>query len=71
MVVNGELHYGWVRVGSPIGLNGGWVYDSVFNSTPGESLFAGAGMVPEPSTWSFLTVGGLILFVARKRREKQ
>jgi hypothetical protein len=67
MELNGEIHYGWVRVGSPIGLNGGWVYDSVYNSNPGESLLAGAGMVPEPSTMALIILGGGVLWLKRKR----
>jgi hypothetical protein len=68
MEVNGETHYGWVRVGSPIGLNGGWVYDSVFNNNPGESLLAGAGMVPEPSTVTLILLGGGVILLRGKRK---
>jgi hypothetical protein len=67
MQVGGQTHYGWVRVGSPIGLNGGWVYDSVFNSTPGASLLAGDGRVPEPSPLALSTMAGIALLVFRRR----
>lgn len=68
MQVNGQTHYGWVRVGSPIGLNGGWVYDSVFNTTPGQSLFAGQGAVPEPSISVLLAIGILTLTIQHRRK---
>lgn len=69
MEVDGQIHYGWVRVGNPIGgINGGWVYDSVYNSTPGESLFAGAGAVPEPSTFALCGVGITMLLLWQRRK---
>jgi hypothetical protein len=75
MQVGGQTHYGWVRVGAPLGgINGGWVYDSVFNSTPGASLLAGDGRVPEPSPTSLLCLTALLmLFSGRssKRRVAQ
>jgi hypothetical protein len=68
MQVDGQIHYGWVRVGNPIaGINGGWVYDSVFNNTPGQSLLAGSG-VPEPTTVSLAILAGLILCAKRRHR---
>ena len=62
----GQTYYGWARAGAPvIGINGGWVYDYAYETTPNTPIFAGQGAVPEPSTWPLLVLGAT-MFVARR-----
>lgn len=47
--IDGQTHYGWVRVGAPgIGLNGGWLYDYAYETRPNTPIRAGAKPVPVP-----------------------
>jgi hypothetical protein len=40
--IDGQVHYGWVRVGAPIvGFNGGWIYDFAYETTPNTPILAG------------------------------
>ena len=62
----GQTYYGWARAGAPVvGINGGWVYDYAYETTPNTPIFAGQGAVPEPSTWPLLLLGAAI-FAARR-----
>jgi hypothetical protein len=60
-----DLHYGYLDVmmsaDAPGGLLLGWAYDS----RPGVPIFAGA--VPEPSTWTLLGLG--IVMLAWRKKE--
>lgn len=62
--LNGETHYGWVRVGSPLGGNFGWIYDYAYDTRPGAAILTGA--IPEPSTLALVTVGVAALFARRR-----
>jgi hypothetical protein len=47
--LNGETHYGWVRVGAPLAFfNGGWLYDYAYETRPDTPIVAGAKPVPVP-----------------------
>jgi hypothetical protein len=62
---NGQTYYGWARAGAPVvGINGGWVYDYAYETSPNTPILA--GQVPEPSTVSLGVLGALVLFF-RKR----
>lgn len=67
--INGNTHYGWIRLGAPLPfLNGGWIYDYAYEARPGVPILAGA--IPEPSTWALL-VGGGVLMVSFKRNRNE
>ena len=64
---NQQLYYGWIRVGAPLaGINGGWIYDYAYETSPNTPISAGA--VPEPSTCAVLVTCAAILFFYRKNR---
>lgn len=69
--INGNTHYGWIRLGAPLPfLNGGWIYDFAYETRPGVPILAGA--VPEPSTWALLIGGGVVIvWFKRKRNERR
>jgi hypothetical protein len=65
--LNGETHYGWLRVGAPIpDLNGGWIYDYAYDTRPDAAIFAGA--VPEPSSFALLGLGGIALWLFKRKK---
>lgn len=67
--IDGQPHYGWVRVDvSQVGFNGGWITEYAYDTRPGMPILAGA--VPEPSTWTLL-IGGGVLMVWRRRKSKE
>jgi hypothetical protein len=64
---NQQLYYGWIRAGAPlVGINGGWIYDYAYETSPNTPIEAGA--VPEPSIWALLAAGAATLFFHRKNR---
>jgi len=66
--IDGQTHYGWVRVGVPVvGFNGGWIYDYAYESAPNTPILAG---VPEPSTWILLWGGVVLLWHHRRAIRK-
>ena len=69
--INGNTHYGWIRLGAPLPfLNGGWIYDYAYETRPGVPILAGA--IPEPSTWALLIGGGvLMVWFRRKSNERR
>ncbi len=69
--INGNTHYGWIRLGAPLPfLNGGWIYDYAYETRPDTPILAGA--IPEPSTWALLVGGGvLMVWFSRKRNERR
>jgi hypothetical protein len=71
LLINGNTHYGWIRLGAPLPfLNGGWIYDFAYETRPDTPILAGA--VPEPSTWALLVGGGvLMVWFTRKRNERR
>ncbi len=65
--LNGQTHYGWLRVGAPIPeLNGGWIYEYAYDTRPGAAILAGA--VPEPSAAALLGLAGVALWLFRRRK---
>ena len=63
-----ELHYGWIRVRTFS--VGGTIYDWAYNTTPDQSILAGA--VPEPSAWALLVLGlGSLFFCSRRNRRRR
>ncbi|HAV61045.1 MAG TPA: hypothetical protein DCY13_01610 [Verrucomicrobiales bacterium] len=65
--IDGNDHYGWVRVATPGGIrNGGTILDWAYNSVPGQPILA--GQVPEPAIWALLLGGGAMLHLYRRRR---
>ncbi len=63
-----NTHYGWIQVDcETFSNNGGYVFDYAYELRPNTPILAGE--VPEPSTWTFLTVGG-ILFCLLGRRNR-
>ncbi len=69
--INGNTHYGWIRVGAPVPiLNGGWIYDYAYETRPDTAILAGA--IPEPSTVALIIGGGvLMVWFRRKRNERR
>lgn len=66
----GQLYYGWIRAGAPYaGINGGWIYDYAYETTPNTPIFAGE--VPEPSTWALLSFGSLAACILRRKIRAQ
>lgn len=67
--IEGSMHYGWIDLmvasDGPYAEIYGWGYET----DPGVSILAGAGVVPEPST-SMLLIGGLITIGCTIRRAK-
>ena len=39
--VDGQTYYGWVRVGAPVSINGGWIYDYAYETSPDTPINAG------------------------------
>jgi len=60
--INGNTHYGWIRLGAPVPIfNGGWIYDFAYETLPDTPILAGA--VPEPSSCGLCAIGiGALLF---------
>lgn len=56
---DGTTYYGWARIGSPYGYNGGWLYDYAYETSPDTPILTGA--VPEPSTFALFGVGCAML----------
>jgi len=47
--IGAELHYAWIRVGSPLtGTHGGYIYDYAYETRPNTPIMAGAKPVPVP-----------------------
>jgi hypothetical protein len=65
--VDDEAYYGWVRVGAPATINGGWIYDYAYETAPNTSIFAGE--VPEPSIVALLLGGGISFAFFRRGRK--
>jgi len=38
---DGQPYYGWVRVGAPVSINGGWIYDYAYETSPDTPIKAG------------------------------
>jgi len=67
--IDGQPHYGWVRVDvSQPGINGGWITEYAYDTRPGMPILAGA--VPEPSTWTLLVGGGVLIVWSRRKRDE-
>jgi len=65
--LNGQTHYGWLRVGAPMPeFNGGWIYEYAYDTRPGAAIFAGA--VPEPSTFALLGLGGVAVWLFKRKK---
>ncbi|HPY31818.1 MAG TPA: PEP-CTERM sorting domain-containing protein [Verrucomicrobiota bacterium] len=65
--LNGQTHYGWLRVGAPMPeFNGGWIYEYAYDTRPGAAILAGA--VPEPSAATLLGLAGVALWLFRRRK---
>ena len=65
--LNGQTHYGWLRVGAPMPeFNGGWIYEYAYDTRPGAAILAGA--VPEPSTLALLSLSGVALCLFKYRK---
>jgi hypothetical protein len=57
-------HYGWIHIEEFAGV-GGWFYDYAYDDSAGVGLVA--GVIPEPSTFLLLVLGGTALLALRKR----
>lgn len=65
--LDGQTHYGWLRLGAPIPeLNGGWLYEYAYDTRPGATIVAGA--VPEPSAAALLALASAALWFFRRRK---
>jgi hypothetical protein len=65
--LNGQTHYGWLRVGAPMPeFNGGWIYEYAYDTRPGAAILAGA--VPEPSAAALLALASAALWFFRCRK---
>jgi len=66
--IDGELHYGWLRIEIPDPLrgNGGIIHDLAYNTVSGQPILA--GQVPEPSTWALILSGGVFLWWRCRRK---
>jgi hypothetical protein len=65
---DGQAYYGWVEVGAPASINGGWIYNYAYETVPNTPIFAGE--VPEPATWGLVVLGAIVLLGSRKRLHK-
>jgi hypothetical protein len=54
--VNGQTYYGWVRVGAPVSINGGWIYDYAYETSPDTPI--NAGQTNEPIYFEATFNGG-------------
>lgn len=69
--IDGSTHYGWVYLDNNwAGLGGGDIIEWAYESTADMPILAGAGIVPEPSTFLMLTLGGLGLFLHGRKRNQ-
>lgn len=67
--IDGQTHYGWVRVGAPLaGLNGGWIYEYAYETRPNTPILAAA--VPEPSAWALLGAGIGLWFIGQRKAQR-
>jgi len=65
--LDGQTHYGWLRLGAPIPeLNGGWIYEYAYDTRPGATILAGT--VPEPSAAALLALASAALCFFRRRK---
>jgi hypothetical protein len=65
---NGQTYYGWTRAGAPVvEINGGWIYDYAYETTPNTPIFTGE--VPEPGAW-LLFILGFGVFAFRRTVER-
>lgn len=63
----GQLHYGYLHLDvSFVGANAGNLLDLAWDTRPGAGIIA--GVVPEPSTWALLLLGGSALVWLRNRK---
>jgi hypothetical protein len=37
----GQAYYGWVRIGAPVTINGGWIYNYAYQTIPNTPIVAG------------------------------
>jgi hypothetical protein len=54
--VNGQTYYGWIRVGAPVSINGGWIYDYAYETSPNTPI--NAGQTSEPVYFEATFNGG-------------
>ncbi len=48
--VSNQVYYGWVRVGAPVSINGGWIYDFAYETSADTPIQA--GQVSEPISFT-------------------
>ena len=65
---DGQAYYGWVEVGAPASINGGWIYNYAYETVPNTPIFAGE--VPEPATSGLTVLGAVVLLGSWKRLHK-
>jgi len=58
---DGQAYYGWVDAGAPASINGGWVYNYAYETTPNIPILAGE--TPEPTFLGMLALGALLLML--------
>jgi len=67
--IEGSIHYGWIDLVVASDVPYAEIYGWGYETDPGVSILAGAGVVPEPST-SMLLIGGLLTIGCTLRRAK-
>jgi hypothetical protein len=56
-----QVYYGWVRVGAPATINGGWIYDYAYQTQPNTPILAGAVPLAPLATPQIVRPGNLRL----------
>jgi hypothetical protein len=63
----GALHYGWLHIHN-LTANWGQVTDWAYETIPNTPILAAA--IPEPSTWAFWSIAGILFWLLGRARRR-